>query len=126
MAVEAERLAGRGSMMSILAVPLPDGYVPEPGDVWLAGVLRPPGVHVAAPSGWTATGQIRGVVDEPTGRVGDFALFHRMVRAVVPDPFAAAMEGAVWARGVLRVYRADESVAAADAELGGEDAQKEC
>jgi hypothetical protein len=106
-------------MTSILVVPPPDEYVPQPGDVWLAGVLRPAGVYVAAPAGWTANGQVPGVVDEPSGRVGDFALFHLLVGAVVPDPFAAAMQGSVWARGVLRVYRADESVAAAAAELAG-------
>jgi len=110
-----------GSSQSILVVPVPgDGYEPRAGDVWVAGVLRPAGVPVGVPAGWTATGQVPGVVDEPTGRVGDLALFYRLLHDGAPDPFAAAVEGPVWARGVLRVYRGEgQAVAAATADLKG-------
>lgn len=101
-----------------------EGYEPRAGDVWVAGVLRPAGVPVSVPAGWTSTGDVPGVVDDEMQRVGDMALFTRVLRDDSPDPFAAAFPGAVWARVVLRVYRGGQgdgyAVAAASVEMEGD------
>ncbi len=96
------------SMIAILLVPAPEpetGYVPRAGDVWVTAVLRPAGVQVVASAGWSAAGEVPGVVDEQTGRVGALAVWRRVLPDDRPDPFAVTLDAPVWARGVLRAYR---------------------
>lgn len=115
-----------GGVTSYLVVPTPpeDEYEPRAGDVWLAGVLRPEGVRVSASVEWTSMGEVAGVVDQAAGRVGDLALFWRVLDGGRPDPFAVGLGGAVWARGFMRVYRAfgggfGEAISSAAARLNG-------
>src|ERR1044072_542499 len=80
-----------------------ENYVPQAGDIWLAGVLRPAGVPVQVP-GWNPYGQVPDVADEQQ-RVGGLALFTRVLADGAPEPLVASFPGARWARLVLRVYR---------------------
>ncbi len=83
-------------------------YSPVAGDVWVVGLLRPPGVRVLAPAGWTLAGTWHGVPDpDHEGQVGELSLWWHLIvdAAGPPGGVTLTMDRAVWAKALLRVYR---------------------
>jgi hypothetical protein len=109
-AVPPRTVRADGALFTSLTVPtLPrDVYVPHAGDQWAVVVLRPAGVAVHAPAGWTQLDTVPGVEDpEVPGRFGDATTWHRVLGDGEEGsrPVLLVLEQAAWVAAELQVYR---------------------
>ncbi len=95
-------------------------YSPAVDDVWVVGLLRPAGVLVIAQAGWTLAGTWQDVPDpDGDGRPGELSLWwHRVHDACAAlGAVTLTMDRAVWAKAMLRVFRAADRESGAAEEL---------
>lgn len=93
---------------TVLDVPAPpaDEYQPQLGDVLVLAVLRPTGVLVTGPNGWTLLDTMRDAVDpDQPEHVGDVTFWHQVQRTGDEHRPRLHLHQAVWAKVLLQVWR---------------------